>query len=750
MDKNIRFIAATENYNTFEAPVPAPYVRKSFTSDKCVNARLEIAVCGFYELFFNGKKITKGLLAPYISNTNDVVYYDEYEITLDKGENVIGVILGNGFQNNPGGYPWDFDKAAFRSAPKMALQLIGGEITVTANDEFKTYQSPIRSDDYRFGIDYDASFEIDGWNEKGFDDSAWSSAITAEAPKGELKLCTADPIVYTEERKPISISKEDDGYIYDFGVSDAGVCRLCINGKKGQEIKLRYADILKDGKFYFKNIWFPYEAFNWERDKDIVHRDSYICKGSGTEEFTPIFTYHGFRYVKVTGITAEQATEDLLTCLTFHSDLKSRGGFSCSNATANSLQEMTRRSDLSNFHYFPTDCPHREKNGWTGDAALSCEHLLLNFNPEVSYREWLFNIRKAQAENGAVPGIIPTDGWGFEWGNGPAWDSALAYIPYFTYVLRGETEMISESKEAFMRYLRYLATRRDENGLLHIGLGDWNHVGTKSSGDYKAPLEVTDSITAFDIAKKIGFMLRAVGSNEDAAEAEHFADVMLTAIREKLIDFDTFMVNGNCQTSQAMALFYGIFKPHEEQAAFDVLLDLIHKENDRMDVGILGARVIFRVLSKFGYSDLAFKMITRPDFPSYGNWVERGATTLWENFSPDFVDSPNHHFWGDISAWFIEAVAGINYNADGCSPNTVLIAPNFVTELQNAEGFYIAPRGKIFCSWKRENENIRLTLEIPDGITARGSFGGYYMPDYSTDTLTSGEYLLCKATEMNV
>lgn len=749
MDKSIRFIAATENFNTFDAPVPAPYLRKSFISDTEAAAQLEIAACGFYELFFNGEKITKGFLAPYISNTDDNVYFDTYEIRLNKGENVIGIILGNGFQNNPGGYIWDFDKASFRSAPKFSLKLSLNEngnetVLLTSDSEFKTHPSPILNDDYRFGVSYNSNLEIKGWNEKDFDDSDWSNAISAETPKGELKPCTVEPIVSGEERKPISIFKEDDGYVYDFGVSDAGVCRLCINGKKGQEVVFRYADILKNGKFFLENMWFVRDM--WERDKELVHKDTYICHGDGIEYYTPIFIYHGFRYVKVTGITPEQATEELLTYVPLHSDLKSRGGFSCSDDITNKLQEMTRRSDLSNFHYFPTDCPQREKNGWTADAALSCEQLLLNFTAENSYREWLDNIRKAQNAEGALPGIVPTGGWGFEWVNGPAWDCVLAYLPYFTYVLRGETEMITESAVAFIRYLDYLSARKDENGLLHIGLGDWCHAG-RGADDPKAPLEVTDSIISFDIADKIAFMLKAVGNTDGSAKAERFAAEMRTAVRANLIDFNTLTVKGECQTSQAMALFYGIFEPEEKPKAFNALLRFVHEADDHLDVGVLGGRVIFRVLSDFGYADLAFKMITRTDFPSYGNWIARGATTLWESFLPDSVDSPNHHFWGDISAWFIEYLAGINYNHDRISPNTVLIAPKFVDSLQNAEGFYEAPLGKIFCRWKRDGDKIRLTLEIPEGVKAIYSFEGYFLTDCTDSELKTGEYLLEKISD---
>jgi len=743
---NWNFITATLEYNTFEKYVSAPYIRKMFTTVRKTTGKLKIAVCGFYELFINGEKITKGFLAPYISNPNDYIYYDEYDVSLDEGENVIGVILGNGFQNNPGGHIWDFDTASFRSAPKMALSLIytdkaGEIIEIQSDSTFKTFPSAIISDDYRFGEIYDSNREISNWNKKGFDDSNWNNMIETLAPNGELKVCEAEPIIKITELKPIDIFKEDDGYVYDFGVSNSGVCRLCVNGYNGQRIEFQHTDLLKDGKFYIDNMWFYRNV--WERDKRIVHKDVYICSGKENETYTPTFTYHGFRYVKVTGITEEQATDKLLTFVVLHSDLKTRGDFSCSDITVNKLQEMTRRSDLSNFHYFPTDCPQREKNGWTGDAALSCEQMLLNFEPERSYREWLNNIRKAQTPTGSLPGIIPTTGWGFEGWSGPAWDSVLAYLPYYTYVFRGETEMIKESTDSFIAYLKYLESRKDEKGLVHFGLGDLSHVGRKIP---KAPIEVTDTIISMDIANKMAVMFDAIGMNDLSQYAIEIYEAFKKSIRQNLIDFENMTVEGNCQSCQAMGLYYGIFNEEERQQAFEVLLNLIHEADDHIDVGVLGGRVIFHVLSDFGYSDLAYKMITRPDYPSYGNWIERGATTLWENFDPDFVSSPNHHFWGDISSWFIKSIAGINYNPNGDNITVLGIKPSFISNIDHAKAYYVSKFGEIFVSWKRENDTILLEVNIPDEINAKSEIGyGYAFDDGSiSKDLKSGKYVLIK------
>lgn len=743
------FIKATNEYNTFEAPVPAYCFRRAFSAEGGKKLKLTIAVCGFYELYWNGTRITRGLLSPYISNPEHLVYADEYQLTSEDGENVIGVLLGNGFQNNPGGYIWDFDKASFRGAPHFALTVCGedGETVLESDPSFKTAPSPIRSDDYRFGEYYDARYEIDGWNLPGFDDSAWGVALAAETPKGEVRIADVSPITMEQEMTPVSVTKVGDGYIYDFGVNHAGLCRLRVRGERGQKIELRHDEYLKGGDIPLDSVWFKRDPDLWERDKRIVHCDTYVCKGEGEEVYEPSFTYHGFRYVRVDGITEAQATPELLTYRVYHTELNTRGDFTCSDPVANGIQEITRRSMVSNFHHYPTDCPHREKNGWTADAALTTEAALLNFDPERNYREWMRNICKAQSEQGSLPGIIPTGGWGFHWGNGPAWDSVLVTLPYYTYLYRGETEMITESAEAFVAYLKYLRTRADEQGLMHIGLGDWCNIELKFE---MTPLEVTDTIISMDIAGRMAFLLDAIGRTEEAEFARGEAALYRAAAREHLIDPATMRVRGECQTAQAMGLYYGLFDESEQAAAFDALLAIIHDTDDFMDVGVLGGRVIFHVLEQFGHADLAWKMIVENGYPSYGDGVRRGETTLWESFFPanaHWRPSLNHHFWGDVSSWFIKTVAGIRLNPEGKGTDTVEIKPAFISSLDHASAYHIAPRGKIVSSWKRDGEDVILDLELPEGMDGRIVLrDGYRFEDGSmTKTAGSGSYRAVRA-----
>lgn len=716
-----KFIKATEEYCTLEKQIAAPYLRRSFELD-FVPEKAELKICGlgFYCLFINGQEITKGLLAPYISNPDDYCYYDKYDITelLKKGKNTVGIILGNGLINSIGGYIWDFDKAEFRDAPKLAFELVAEcngyeSVCIEADESFKVSPSPIKFDDFRYGEYYDARESIENWGATDFDDSAWANAICAEAPKGELLLCKAEPIKTSEILKPQNIIKCRDGYVYDFGINTAGLCKLNVkDSTAGQRLTFRYFELMRDGEPFIDTTVFPISRFPDYRD--LNQKDIYICRGDAREEWMPRFTYHGFRYVLVSGIDESQATEDLLTYHVMHSELKRTGDFKCSDATVNRLFEMAVNSDLSNFYYFPTDCPHREKNGWTGDVAQSCFHQLMLYDCKTSYEQWLDNMRKTQNTEGALPGIVPTSGWGYYKANGPAWDCAAFYLPYECWRLTGDTEIIKNNAQMLHRYLEYILTKREKNGTVAFGLGDWSSVGRRYSRP-ETPLVVTDSIIVMDIAKKAAEMFDAIGRTDSAKLARCIYIDIRNTVRRELLDTESCTILGRTQTGQAMGLYYGVFEPCEEQIAFDVLLELIHEKNDSFDCGILGMHTVFHVLSKFGRGELAFKMITKKEYPSYGYLIENGDTAFVERFMPNGSpeDSHNHHYMGDIARWFIREIAGLRVE----NSKTVVIKPDLTLPIDFAEAYYELPLGRVSVRWKSVADGIiRLEYSCPEGV----------------------------------
>ncbi len=734
MNKN--FIKATEECCSFEKHIPAPCLRKSFTLDfESESANLSICGLGFYRLFINGCEITKGQLAPYISNPDHCCYYDDYDIKglLNKGENVIGVILGNGFYNQFGGAVWDFEKAPWLGSPRLALEFRASagekELSFIADTSFKVHASPIIFDDLRMGEYYDANKELKGWAEPGFDDSDWKNALTAETPRGEIKLCEADPITILRTIKPVRITKFKNGYIYDFGVNTAGVCRLKIKGEKGQKITLRHGEMLTaDGELDQRSVGFDRPTCQYY--KEYNQKDVFISDGE-EREFIPRFTYHGFRYVEVSGINENQATEELLEYLEMSSGFKTLASFECSDEIVNKLYEMTVRSDRSNFFYFPTDCPHREKNGWMGDASMSADHMALMYDVGKSWRVWLDNIRKAQTERGELPGIVPTDTWGIEWGNGPAWDSALFNLSYMLFKYRADKNVIKENASAMVRYLEYILSRRNADGTVGIGLGDWVPVN-RNANDYDTPIELSDSIMVMDMAKKAAEMFTVIGYKHHAEFADGIYKDMRAAIRRELINTKTGLAAGNCQSSQAMCIYYGVFEECEKQSAFDRLLEFIHAKGDSFDCGFIGMHTIFHVLSSFGYGELAYHMITKKEFPSYGYWVETGETTLLEHFRNNVntnLFSHNHHFLGDIGRWFINRIAGLTV----LDSEHIEITPDFIKSIDNASASVELPKGKASVSWKRDGDMINLNINVCKGVKYKIS-----LPENVKVTITEG------------
>ena len=760
-----KFVCEDRERSTYFKHVAAPIFRKSFTVPEHIK-RAEISICGigFYDLFVNGRKITKGYLAPYISNPDHITYYDLYDIKpyLQNGENVIGIILGDGFGNSKT-CVWDFDKNVFNASPKLAffaeIESFDKTEYYDASD-FKCKKGAITFNDLRSGVFYDSRLEEKGWNEAGFiEDDKWHSPVLADRPRGKAKICEAEPIRVIKEIKAVRIYKgelatysprEDvcswlegketqetpptrtGGYVYDFGENNAGIFRLKIRGRAGQRIDIQCTEYLDGDKPDYGN-------FNFYPD-GYVQRDIYILHSDEEEIFEPMFTYQGFRYIYISGITEEQADDDLLTYLVMSSDLEKTGGFECSDDIANKIFEIARRSDRANFYYFPTDCPHREKNGWTGDASVSSEHMIMTMNTEKSWREWLNNIRLAQHPDGSIPGIVPTDTWGYEWGNGPIWDSVLFNLPYMLYKYRGNMDIVKENAHAMMSYLEYICRQRDEEGIIEIGLGDLGPV-CRNSDDYIVPLGFTDSVCVLDTCRKSEKMFRAAGLNHNADFAKNLGDELYFAVRKKYLNTDTMTIKSRCQTAQAMGIYFDIFTAAEKQYAFGQLMKILKSDNYKLTCGLLGTRVIFHVLARFGEAETAYKMITDEEFPSYGYYVKQGATTLPEHFVLGDMSrekSYNHHFLGDVIQWFIRYVGGINVK----SSKNVLIRPMFIEGLNFARAYHNLPSGKVSVEWQRNGDSIELKVKCPPETECEIELpDGYHFEDngynYSDQDITA-------------
>lgn len=695
-----RFIAASGAYSRGETgndfTVRAPLFRREFEYAGGETAALTICGLGFYVLYLNGAEITKGKLAPYISNPDDLYYYDSYDLKpyLRQGRNVLGIMLGNGFLN-PQVACWDFDKAPFRGAPRLALSFeVDGRVIFEADEQFLWTPSPVTYDDLRYGEHYDARLAIDGWCDPDVAPNGWKKPVSVPAPRGKPRICKADPVRCAKRIRPVAHWRIEQGYLYDFGVNLSGVCRLTVCGEAGQRIRFQHGETLLEGRsLYIKNLT-PYEI----SDKQNWQTDEYVCRGTGkVETYTPHFTYHGFRYVFIEGVNDRQATDELLTAEVWHSEFSEKSELVTGNKTVNLLQEMTVRSDLSNFVHIVTDCPQREKNGWLGDAALSAEQLLYNFGCEASFEEWLNNLRESQRNDGCIPAICPTGGWGYDLYNGPWSCSAFIEILYQLYRFTGRKQVLDENLEAAVRLLRYMIGKKNDDGLFSWGLPDWCETLSAAEDLSSTPLEVSDTLAVIEIFGKFAVLCDIVGRADLAAFCREETEALRERFRKKYLTAGS-LISCRTQTAQARAIALGIFDESEKEAAFRALLALI-KETGYFKTGVSGARTLFRLLCDNGEQDLALKLMTQSEAPSFRWWIDQGLTTLGESINETYPGSSlrkdgsrtlslNHHFWGDISGVFYRYILGINVNPDLDDSEHIVIDPLPFAEISRARGVY--------------------------------------------------------------
>ncbi len=745
------YITAGEKFCTVQEHVSAPLFKKVFNWEK-KPCRLEISAAGIYRLFLNGEDLTKGFFAPYISNPDHVVYFDEYDLSgkLKRKGNVLCVMLGNGFNNVVVG-GWQFDKAEFRSAPKFYLSLSDGEETVFATggeDDFLVTESAVTFDDIRGGERYDARKERAGIFTDCNTDGFVPAKIARLQPKGEYRLRTADPVLSFEEIAPVEIFKSGEYHIFDFGQNNAGVCRLKIDGRKGQTVDIWHVEALADGLPEFNTVAFE------TNDREYVQHDQYICK-DGLQEYAPSFTYHGFRYACVKGLTDEQANKQALTYVVRHSAIRSRGQFSCNSELLNTVQEWTVRSDLSNFHCFPTDCPHREKNGWTGDVNLSAEQMMYNFDSTASFREWLHNIRATQIEDGRIACIVPTSGWKYEGANGPAWDEVLVELPYQIYRFTGNKDIIEENADAIEKYFRFLFTKINENGLIRYGMTDWCETGNTCHYGVTTSLEIIDSLISVDSARKAACLFREIGREKFADELDSFADRLIVNFRKMHLTAEA-KIGCPSQTALSLAILLGAYKPEELPVAYAQLREAVERADGHFKVGVIGMKYVFDALVQGDMLDLAVEMLEKEDFPSFGYMKKLGATTLWEAFlefeedgvknlkrilrSSDIpswaagLPSLNHHFFGSVSAWFYRVLAGINVVGKG----RVCISPRFPKSLTFVQACVEDGENFIKVRWEKNGDEICLTTSAK-GFVGEIAVDGYLVQGKPKISLEDGE-----------
>lgn len=531
-----------------------------------------------------------------------------------------------------------------------------------------------------------------------YDDSDWQHVRIVPGPGGVLRSQQMTPIRITKTIESISVNEVRPGvWVYDLGQNISGWPQLTVSGPEGTTITLKYAEKLReDGDIDDSNIRTFVKSGEFQTDK-------YTLKGSGIEVWEPKFTYHGFQYIQMTGFPGTPILDNLRGRVV-HTAFQKRGEFSCSNPLLNTIQQCAEWSTLTNYHGIPTDCPHREKNGWTGDAHLSAEQVLFNFNPMTAYRKWMSDFRDVQRPSGQLPGIVPTGGWGFNWGSGPAWDSAAILIPWYLYVYCGDIEVLKEHYTCMKSYVDFVTTMASDH-IVNFGLGDWCPPVGGSSG-HKCPTAVTSTAYYYVDTVILAKAAKLLGNDTDAVKYGELAEEIRKAFRAEFMDSEAGQVAGDCQTSIACALYQGLVDEFDKPKFAKALVKTVEEADRHIDAGILGTKYVMHSLTESGYADLAYEIATQTTFPSWGYWIQQGATTLWESWTGDA--SRNHHMFGDISAWFYKALAGINPDIADPGFKHIIISPNPVKGLDWVEAWHKCMYGVIRSNWKVER-----TISIP-------------------------------------
>ncbi|HVK48251.1 MAG TPA: family 78 glycoside hydrolase catalytic domain [Pseudobacter sp.] len=693
----------------------APAFRKQFRIGKKIkNARAYIAVAGLYELYLNGQRVGDHRLDPMYTRFDRRNLYVTYDVTrqLQHGENVVGVLLGNGWYNHQSTAVWNFHQAPWRGRPAFCMDLRleyedGSIETVSTARDWKTALSPVVFNSIYTAEHYDATKEQPGWNKVAFDDKEWKQVIYRAAPSGNIVAQQTVPIKDVDTLKAVRMVQLNDSvYVFHFPRNIAGVTELSVKGQAGTVVRLKHGeDLKKDGSVDLANIIVHYRPVG---DSDPFQTDIYTLKGSGEEVFRPRFNYKGFQYVELTCSKPLQISKESLIACSMHSAVQPVGSIRSSDSILNKIWAATNASYLANLYGYPTDCPQREKNGWTGDAHIAIETGLYNFDGITVYEKWMADHRDEQQPNGVLPSIIPTGGWGYEWGNGPDWTSTIAIIPWNVYLFTGDSRILSDNYENIKRYVDHITTINPA-GLTDWGLGDW--VPVKS----KTPVMFTSSLYYYTDAVILSKAAKLLGKADDQKKYSALALRIKQAFNEKYFDSTQANYADGNQTALSAALYWQIVPDGYRGKVSSRLASRVMQDSARIDVGLLGSKAILNALSENGHADLACKMASQRDYPSWGWWIENGATTLFENWKIDAGQdlSRNHIMFGEIGAWYFKGLAGIFPSEAAPGFKEVVLRPNFLNGPDEFEASHEGPYGKIISSWKRQGAKLTYHAKIP-------------------------------------
>ncbi|ESQ88694.1 alpha-L-rhamnosidase [Asticcacaulis benevestitus] len=708
-------------------------LRRDFSAKAPVTqARLYVTALGAYETHINGQRVGDGLLAPESTDFSQRILYRVHDVTalVKTGQNAIAAMVGDGFYGSylaPAGR-YAFGDAPLRYLAQLELTYTDGRTeTVTTDDQWLISAAPATMSDIYDGEDYDARLEQPGWASAGFKgDARWSPATLAPTAAGKLEGMISPPIRRTRTLKPATTTLINGAYVIDFGQNFAGWVRLKTKGKAGDTVTLKFAEVLKaDGTIDQSNLRAARAA------------DIYILKGDPAgETYEPHFTYHGFRYVEVSGLSAAPKPDDI-TGIVIHSDLLETGHLRMGNPIIQQLWQNTLWSQRSNFIGIPTDCPQRdERLGWMGDANVFWDAAAFNMNVAAFTERWLGDVRDAQSADGAYSNVSP-DTIGTEFGTGaaPGWADAGVILAWTTWKRFGDTAVIDQHWASMTRYIDFIIANSDDfiwTKNRGADFGDWLSFDSKYPGDATTPKDLIATAMWKHSVDAMVDMAKATG--RDASAYTTLSANIKTAFIKAYVQPDG-LVSNDSQTGYILALHYDLL-PDALRASASAKLKANIEKRGHLTTGFLATPFSLDALADAGYSQTVYDLLLRTDYPSWGYMVAKGATTIWERWNGDTGDvsmnSFNHYSLGAVTGFVFRRLAGFDPIDPGFK--TFKVNPLLDPRVKTGGGDYHGVTGRLATDWSQGPKGA-FSLSVTVATNSRALV---YLPTLSAATVREG------------
>ncbi len=697
---------------------PDPIFRKVFRAPvHLIQAYMYMASPSYWKVLINGKKVGKGELESTLYDYTRAVPYQSFNVRslLKPGkENVVSIELGNGWYNfmepNPGGY----QHALWRAWPRVRMNLLmrssdGASAWLATNSSWQAADGPYLADGIYNGEVYDAAQKIHGWNNPDRKLAQLVDAKIAKAPAGRLTTQLMPPCEVIERLAPVYIREpKPQVFVVKFPQNMSGWVTLTAKGRPGVPVVLQYAELIK------QNGLVNQAPISSQASAGPFQTDVYIPANSNPFTYHPDFAYNGFQYVQISGLAAKN---DILRIRAdfIHTVFHRSGTFWSSNALLNAIADATSRSYCSNFMGYPTDCPQREKNGWTGDAWLGAAQGMMTYNNQLGYAKWLNDISDTQFPNGRLLVVMPNPS-AWDWDRGkypdPDWESADEFVCWWQYLYFGDGRILSEHFNGLKRYFRFVMSYAQHDILPNgAGIGDWGNPARR-----RPSISFSSTCILYHDAVLLARISEVLGKRKDVAAFTADAATIRQAFNQRFYKGHGVYGDGG-QTAQAMPLYYGVATRKTRPLVLQRLVLAVHRHGDHLDVGVLGDKCLFRVLSRYGHAALAYRIATRTTYPSYGQWIRHGATTLWEGWGL-LPASHNHIMFGDILGWMYNDMAGLKPDWRSPGFRTILINPHPVKALAWAQAEHESQFGLIKSAWRWQGRQLVLSITIPPASSA--------------------------------